>query len=149
MGGCDDNGDEQTKCHGLTEIYDPEHGWTSHGGSNFPVLPGILTGHALVSDPAGIIIITDTSLFDNTVYRLVFLRNDLFRWDTLGKLQEPAFYLSVTRLLGDIFIGYNKLERITIPERDIEISSSVVYDTGFDLRLDHAPMLIVDENFCK
>jgi hypothetical protein len=60
----------------------------------FPVHPGILTGHALVSDPAGIIIITDSSEYENTVYRLDFLRNDLFRWDTLGKLQEPAFYLS-------------------------------------------------------
>ena len=94
MGGCDDDGVDETKCHGLTEIFDPEDGWTSHAVSNFPVQPGILTGHALVSDPAGIIIITDSSQYDNTVYRLDFLRNDLFRWDTLGKLQEPAFYLS-------------------------------------------------------
>ena len=145
MGGCDDDGDEQTKCYGLTEIYDPEIGWTSHAGSNFPVLPGILTGHALVSDPAGIIIITDTSLFDNTVYRLVFLRNDLFRWDTLGKLQEPAFYLSVTRLLGDIFIGYDDLERITITEEGM---SSVVYETGFNLHMDYSPMIHVDADYC-
>jgi hypothetical protein len=62
----------------------------------------------------------------------------------MKKISNPFF---VTPLLGDIFIGYNKLERITIG--NLEISSSSVYDPGFQLRLDHAPMLIVDENFCK
>ena len=65
----------------------------------------------------------------------------------LGQLQESAFYVSATSILGDVFIGYNNLERIRIDER--EISSSIVYETGFELRLDHSPFLAVDANFCR
>ena len=117
----------------------------------------------MVSDSKGIIIITDSS-YDNTIYHLDFLPNNVYRWATLGnliekresrlsshlfsgQLRESAFYVSATSILGDVFIGYNNLERIRIDER--EISATIVYETGFELRLDHAPFLTVDANFCK
>ena len=147
IGGCDGDG-EQRECHGFTEIYVEETGWYSNLGSNFPV--HALSGHALVSDPRGIVIITDTKN-SNTIYRLDFIDlpsgEFVYRWDTLGKLRAPALTISATNLLEAVFVGYNKLERITTGP--FELTSSIVYDTGFNLRLDHAPMLIVDENFCK
>ncbi|CAG5081589.1 Oidioi.mRNA.OKI2018_I69.PAR.g9919.t1.cds [Oikopleura dioica] len=141
VGGCDGDGEN---CHGVTEIYGRDDGWVSHSWADFPVHE--LTNHAMVSDSKGIIIITDSS-YDNTIYHLDFLPNNVYRWATLGQLRESAFNVSATSILGDVFIGYNNLERIRIDER--EISATIVYETGFELRLDHAPFLAVDANFCK
>ena len=88
----------------------------------------------------GLILITD-SREDNMVFRL---KNSI--WSHLGNLQKSAFYLAKTQFLGDIFIGYDDLERISITE---DRMSSIVYETGFNLHLDYSPIIHVDEDYCS